>query len=64
MGVVIEEQVLIVRADLLCHLLNRAGHAVVLAQLQQIAEVACPAAEISRRLIAGMISHVHAAEHV
>ena len=62
--IVIEEQMLVVRADLLRHLFHGAAHAVVLAELHEVADVARPAAEIGSGLVAGVIGHVHAAEHV
>ena len=63
-GIVIEEILVVVGPDFLGHLLHRAGDTAVLRELQQIANIAGPAAKIGSVLIAGMIGHIQAAEHV
>ena len=59
-----EEVLVIVGADLLRHLLHRAGNAAIGGQLHQIANVAGPASQIRRALDLGVIRHIHSAEHM
>ena len=61
---VMEEVLVIVGADLLRHLLHRAGNAAIGGQLHQIANVAGPASQIRRALDLGVIRHIHSAEHM
>ena len=61
---VIEEVLVIVGADLLRHLLHRAGNTAIGGQLHQIANIAGPASQIRRALDLGVIRHIHSAEHM
>ena len=61
---VMEEVLVIFGADLLRHLLHRAGNAAIGGQLHQIANVAGPASQIRRALNLGVIRHIHSAEHM
>ena len=61
---VMEEVLVIFGADLLRHLLHRAGNAAIGGQLHQIANVAGPASQIRRALDLGVIRHIHSAEHM
>ena len=63
-GVIIEEILIVGRADFLGHLFHSTGHASIGGQLHEVADVAGPASQISGLLDAGMVGHVHAAEHM
>ena len=63
-GSIIQEILIVICSDLLCHLFDSAGDAGIMGQLYQIAYVARPASEIRSTLVAGMICHIHAAEHM
>ena len=63
-GVIIEEILIVGRADFLGHLFHSTGHASIGGQLHKVADVAGPVSQISGLLDAGMVGHVHAAEHM
>ena len=63
-GIIIEEILVVVCTDFLCHFFHRSGYTGVGSQLHQVADVSGPASQIGGLLNTGMIGHVHAAEHV
>ena len=63
-GIVVKKILVVICPDLLCHFLNGAGHTGIGRELKQVTNIACPAAEVGRALIAGVVRHIHCAEHV
>ena len=63
-GMVVKKILVVICPDLLCHFLNGAGHTGIGRELKQVTNIACPAAEVGRALITGVIGHVHCAKHV
>ena len=56
---------LVVCSDLVSHFVNgRLVDSRDLSELNKVADIARPAAEVGCVLIAGMVSHIHAAEHM
>ena len=63
-GIVIQEILIIVCPDFFGHLLDCTCHSRIGRELEQVADIARPAAEVGSALIAGVICHVHCAEHM
>ena len=61
---IMEKILVVVRADLLCHLLDRTGHTGIGRKLEQVTDVTGPAAEVSGTLVACVVGHVHCTEHM
>ena len=62
---VTKEIIVVVCSDFVSHFINGCFvNSRDLSELNKVADIACPAAEVGCVLIAGMVSHIHAAEHV
>ena len=64
LGRIVKEILVVVCAYLVRHILNGTGHAGVGRELKKVADIARPATEVGCVLIAGMVCHIHASEHM
>ena len=62
-GIIIQK-IPIICAYLFCHFLDRTSHSGICRELNQVANIACPAAEVGSLLISRMVCHIQAAKHM
>ena len=62
--IIIQKILIVICPDFFGHLLDCTCHARIGRKLKQITDIAGPAAKVGSALIAGVVRHVHCAEHV
>ena len=63
-GMIVKEISIVFRTYFLGHLFNRTAYSRIGGELNKVAYIARPAAEICGFLVSGMICHIHCAEHM